>query len=89
MLIMLKFILMVQTYLPYNTPVPLRKYREEELENLRGDGKGELHEADRIYDYAYYNDLGDHKHVRPVLGGCLDRPYPRRVRTGRGPVDSG
>ncbi|KAG8648092.1 hypothetical protein MANES_09G147500v8 [Manihot esculenta] len=77
-----------KTYLPYNTPVPLRKYREEELENLRGDGKGELHEADRIYDYAYYNDLGDHKHVRPVLGGCLDRPYPRRVRTGRGPVDS-
>ncbi|OAY46719.1 probable linoleate 9S-lipoxygenase 5 isoform X2 [Manihot esculenta] len=77
-----------KTYLPYNTPVPLRKYREEELENLRGDGKGELQEADRIYDYAYYNDLGDPKHVRPVLGGSLHRPYPRRVRTGRGPLDS-
>ncbi|KAF2306985.1 hypothetical protein GH714_023028 [Hevea brasiliensis] len=75
------------TYLPYKTPMPLRKYREEELEILRGDGKGELQEADRVYDYAYYNDLGDQKHARPVLGGSTDHPYPRRVK-GRGPVDS-
>ncbi|XP_016461347.2 putative linoleate 9S-lipoxygenase 5 [Nicotiana tabacum] len=69
-----------KTYLPCNTPEPLRPYRNEELINLQGTGSGKLEEWDRVYDYAVYNDLG---HGRPVLGGGKDYPYPRRGRTGR------
>lgn len=77
-----------KTYLPSETPPPLIFYREQDLENLRGKGSGKLQEWDRVYDYAYYNDLGSPEkgddHARPVLGGPT-YPYPRRARTGRPP----
>ncbi|CAL0311226.1 unnamed protein product [Lupinus luteus] len=81
-----------KTYLPSETPMALLKYREEELENLRGNGRGTLQEWERVYDYAYYNDLSDpdkgSKYVRPILGGSTQYPYPRRGRTGRKPSES-
>ncbi|KNA22245.1 hypothetical protein SOVF_035790 [Spinacia oleracea] len=82
-----------KTYLPHQTPAPLCKYREEELEILRGKGKDPnemLQEWDRVYDYAYYNDLGEpdkgRKYIRPIYGGSPEYPYPRRVRTSRPPT---
>ncbi|KAL5976038.1 hypothetical protein ACLOJK_020368 [Asimina triloba] len=74
------------TYLPSQTPSGLKRLREEELENLRGNGEGERKSFERIYDYDVYNDLGNpdlsDELKRPVLGG-KDHPYPRRCRTGR------
>lgn len=78
-----------ELYLPTETPEGLVGLRKQELENLRGNGKGERKYQDRIYDYATYNDLGDpdlHESLkRPVLGGSKEFPYPRRIRTGRPP----
>ncbi|GAB2287016.1 hypothetical protein Dimus_021404 [Dionaea muscipula] len=75
-----------KSYLPCQTPGGLKRLRERELQNLRGNGKGERKFFDRIYDYDTYNDLGDPdlslKLQRPVLGG-KEHPYPRRCRTGR------
>lgn len=83
----------VQVYLPHETPAGLRELREKELVDLRGDGTGVRKEADRIYDYDVYNDLGDSDQSdclkRPVLGGSEELPYPRRIRTGRPPSKTG
>ncbi|KAL5990959.1 hypothetical protein ACLOJK_011865 [Asimina triloba] len=80
-------------YLPHETPEALTQLRKEELLSLRGDGTGERRQWERIYDYAYYNDLGNPdkgpSHARPVLGGTRPFPYPRRGRTGRPPTKKG
>ncbi|XP_038902235.1 lipoxygenase 2, chloroplastic-like [Benincasa hispida] len=82
-----------KSYLPGRTPAGLLKLRKEDLANLRGqkaDGtedKNERQPFERIYDYDFYNDLGDSdgptEWKRPVLGGSDEYPYPRRCRTGR------
>ncbi|XP_057539478.1 probable linoleate 9S-lipoxygenase 5 [Amaranthus tricolor] len=83
-----------KVYLPHETPEPLRNYREEELQVLRGKGKENamLKEWDRVYDYALYNDLGDPdkgpESARPIYGGSIEYPYPRRGRTGRPPTNT-
>ncbi|XVE72662.1 hypothetical protein DITRI_Ditri11bG0056400 [Diplodiscus trichospermus] len=77
-------------YLPSETPPGLKRLREKELEKLRGGrSKGERKPWDRVYEYDYYNDLGDpdkgREYARPVLGGSAEFPYPRRLKTGRPP----
>jgi lipoxygenase len=77
-----------KSYLPSQTPTGLKRLRQRELQNQRGNGKGERKRTDRIYDYDTYNDLGNPDSnmelKRPVLGGS-EHPYPRRCRTGRPP----
>ncbi|RVX16942.1 Linoleate 13S-lipoxygenase 3-1, chloroplastic [Vitis vinifera] len=78
-------------YLPGETPAGLRALREQELRDLRGDGKGVRKLSDRIYDYDVYNDLGNPDNginsARPMLGG-EKIPFPRRCRTGRPPSET-
>lgn len=78
--------------MPSETPEGVKRLREEELEQLRGNGQGERKSFERIYDYDVYNDLGDPDSSddlkRPVLGGN-QHPYPRRCRTGRPRCDKG
>lgn len=78
--------------MPFQTPNGLKKLREKELENLRGNGNGKRKKFERIYDYDVYNDLGEPDTSmslkRPVLGG-KEYPYPRRCRTGRPQCETG
>ncbi|XP_057964766.1 linoleate 9S-lipoxygenase 6-like [Malania oleifera] len=77
-----------KSYLPDQTPKGLSALRKEELRSLRGEEGdwGERKEWDRVYEYDYYNDIGDPdhglQHLRPVLGESALHPYPRRLRTG-------
>lgn len=78
-----------KSYLPEETPEGLKKLREQDILELRGNGTGERKIYERIYDYDVYNDIGNPDSspelLRPVLGGSKDYPYPRRCRTGRPP----
>ncbi|CAL4999705.1 unnamed protein product [Urochloa decumbens] len=82
-----KRVFFAKPYLPSQTPAGLLSYRKKDLEEKRGDGRGQRKSGDRIYDYDTYNDLGDPDNnadkARPVLGGTKQFPYPRRCRTGR------
>lgn len=80
----------IQSYLPELTPAGLKKLREHDMVELRGDGLGTRKLSDRIYDYDVYNDIGNPNSNpelrREVLGRSKEFPYPRRCRTGRPPA---
>ncbi|KAJ7968562.1 Lipoxygenase [Quillaja saponaria] len=44
-----------KAYLPSETPMALKEHRENELRQLRGEGRGIRLHYDRIYDYDVYN----------------------------------
>lgn len=70
------------SYLPSQTPSPLMELRKLELIKLRGDGTREFEEWENIYDYDYYNNVGNFEEdSRPIMGGSSSLPYPRRGRT--------
>ncbi|KAG9147258.1 hypothetical protein Leryth_017997 [Lithospermum erythrorhizon] len=79
-----------QVYLPSETPAGIKDLRREDLLSTRGNGKGERKLHERVYDYDVYNDLGNPDKgedlARPIVGG-KKRPYPRRCRTGRPPME--
>ncbi|KAK8933416.1 Linoleate 9S-lipoxygenase-4 [Platanthera zijinensis] len=56
------------SYLPKDIPNQLRSYTEEELRYLRGDDVNMKLEWDRVYNYAYFNDLGNIDRV-PISHG--------------------
>ncbi|MBA0858247.1 hypothetical protein Goshw_023363 [Gossypium schwendimanii] len=80
-----------KVYLPNDTPVGLKRLREKELKQLRGNSDDSRTTSDRIYDYDVYNDLGNpdkgDEFVRPILGN-QSQPYPRRCRSKRPPTNS-
>uniref|UniRef100_A0A0E0CHR0 linoleate 13S-lipoxygenase n=1 Tax=Oryza meridionalis TaxID=40149 RepID=A0A0E0CHR0_9ORYZ len=86
LIIVIEILIVQSSYLPSQTPRGVKNLRKEELKAIRGNGRGERKEWERVYDYDVYNDLGDPDNDpatrRPVLGG-RERPYPRRCRTGR------
>lgn len=57
---------------------------------MRGDGTaGRIREWHRAYDYDFYNDLeGPQRGERPILGGSVNYPYPRRGKTGEPHIHS-
>ncbi|KAB1224785.1 Linoleate 13S-lipoxygenase 2-1, chloroplastic [Morella rubra] len=61
-----------ESYLPSKTPSGLTRLRKIELENLRGNGKGERKSFERIYDYDTYNDLGDPDKSTDMRGLSLE-----------------
>eukprot|EP00253_Pinus_taeda_P024599 PITA_24599 len=79
-----------KSYLPEETPEGLKKLREQDMVELRGNGTGERKVYDQIYDYDVYKDLGNPDSspelLRPALGGSKGYPYARRCRTGRPPT---
>lgn len=76
-----------KVYLPEETPEGLKDLRENEMLSMMGDGRGLRKKHERVYDYAAYNDLGhpdkNKDLARPQFGSSNERPYPRRLRTGR------
>lgn len=79
--------------LPKDTPQALMADRQLDMDIVKGldkTGRKIANDtrlpADRIEDYAVYNDLGNKKAARPVLGDPkIDGfSYPRRLRTNRG-----
>ncbi|TYI09670.1 hypothetical protein ES332_A09G089500v1 [Gossypium tomentosum] len=78
-------------YLPNDTPMGLKRLREKELKQLRGNSDDSRTTSDRIYEYDVYNDLGNpdkgDEFIRPILRS-QSKPYPRWCRSKRPPTNS-